>query len=281
MKKSTVLFVCSLLFPLFFLSCEDESKDPENQPSQDDLSCYVQKLTFDGDVNIFHYSDDNKIQTVTYPDEPSLYTKFEYNEAGQTVAFKYFDNDVVEDYDTLIYRPDGKLDRIEYYFNGEKTFHPMRKLFMPKHFTGKQSSLISQIKYEYTEGELSKTSYYTSEGELIWFTEIETDEKGNVVKETYYSSFTDPAFYKNGTAEMSYDDKNHPFSIFGLVYYEMSFINNALSITEKDFDSDGSIIETYLTELSYEYNENNYPVKSYLSYEGEAELYEEMEYYCE
>ncbi len=118
---------------------------------------------------------------------------------------------------------------------------------------GEKGRIVNQVFY--SEGEPSGRIVYTY------------DESGNVSKEEQYYGAA-----LSSTRLYEYDNKHNPFAVFGHLLTPGIYTNENNIIKETFIlanNTDPNIETVHVTESTYEYNDQNYPVakNGYISYE--------------
>lgn len=247
---------------LVFSACTDDTVDPNTGGgSTTEKTCKLTKTSDeDGDV-VYTYDGDNLVKVV----EPDGYT-YDYNYVSGQLT-EIVESDGSDTYTYKIAYTDGKVSRVDMYsgadldgyynvkWNADGTLQ-----MVDEYITDDPKDLLySSLEYTYKNGRLEKIkeiSDANDDGELN-----ETDD--------------DVLFYNI----LVVDDKKNPF--YGLPTYLIDF-TDVLSMTKNNvnamtLESQGVAIPISVT---YEYNENNYPVKSNVYAFGDSTVVN-MTYMCE
>lgn len=279
MKKTISYFVTVLLSFIILVSC-DNDKD-KNEVKAIENVCYLSQISISNDTIVYNYNEKNVLESIASLVRPNFRVDLEYHSDGKILAYRYFDGNIETEYDSISYTEEGLVSEINYYYINSKSSHPLRNVICGKYSINKGTELYSRISYEYSNGIISRYNYFNEANQLSSYIDVELDAKGNIITESYHSFYSEPSFFKRSTNEFKYDNKHHPLKPAGLVQSNASYINNQKEIIHKDFDENGNETHNYIVTLEYDYNENDYPLKSYMTTDSiVGEVNGTMEYIC-
>ena len=272
MKAVTSILVAVLLSSVFF-SCEEDyvpiventdipliSRIRSLSDTATEYEYNAENLVIEERSKYFftkhRYNDRNQVVlTQVYSDENLLSSSWEIaQEAANRTEWVTPDNTPLTSSQTYGYSDSGILVSVNNHRRNGYTDH-------------------SELSYD-ANGRISRHTYFWEEKISVYF-DYQYDEKGNVIKTSkYWVPLTgDPIL--TFTYEFEYDDKFNPFKafnrlilpgIYGVNTNENNIIRETYTV-HADFLSS----ESHVTEFSYDYNAQGYPVKK-----GDA-LYEYKE----
>ena len=141
------------------------------------------------------------------------------------------------------------------------------KLLEIKNYVKKESGLVyaSMNSLEYNGNLIIRRNLHNKDGTITQFYTYEYDNIGNVKREEYYSYLFTESSEPKLISENSYkyDNRKNPFIIFEVLGIPGLYTNTNNRIeTNSIFHGDVPGIDKYSTSVTtYEYNQNNYPVK--------------------
>lgn len=216
----------------------------------------------------YHYDEENRVVKIDYSD--NQHTSFEYNASGNLLRIvEYYKNEVYT-YDSLVYNADNRLVKVWSYEASQYKKQGEVKLEGEFVLTGWQL-----LEYN-TDGLVNKTVTYNADGAKDSYTEYEYDGAGNMVKESYHWANYEGEILENQCMAYTYkyDDRNNIYKGLNIpvIWDKETYVNNKTAVKREDYEHD-EISEWANT---YEYNEENYPVKVTF-YDGDYELIEYQE----
>jgi len=244
------------------------------------VSC--EKEEFDGVQNIEIYAIRSEVN------DGKTTTKFIYNSIGKIAEKEglYF-------YNRYSYNNDGRLIKLESAmdpsmlsssFHIERTelmtsqnctitgyrifkYDQAEKLIEIKNYFKKEGDFVytSMNSLEYNGDLIVRRNLHNEEGTVTQFNTYEYDNNGNVEREKYYSYLFTEVSEPRIISETSYkyDNKKNPFTVFKALGNPGLYTNtNNIIETNSILHEDVPGIDKYRTgKTTYEYNQENYPVK--------------------
>ena len=168
-------------------------------------------------------------------------------------------NSTINSYELFKYDYKGQLSKTEYY-------HKM---------TGKKFELRSMNSYEYKGALIVKENLHDPKGKITQYREYTYDNRGNVVKEKYYSNNETSKPELVSEISYQYDNYKNPFRILSIVGHPGFYTNvNNIIETSSILYLDVPGIDKYSSsKQTYKYNTKGYPVKL-ITQDGSEEEYE-------
>lgn len=230
--------------------------------------------TFNRETYTFRYDDKNRLSGLIY--------KNPLNEAYTTI---FYENDKIIK-DTICSYSFGKTKRVvrtvQDYFYDDKGRFIRKELYLLD--SAQNRKLMGYIEYKYgSDGKLSGIWDMNAKKEIMQFTDVFYDDKGNIKKKiSKYGSYTDS--YINNEVIL-YDDKKNPLyevlsaSSYFLIntnpafnFFDYSWNlskNNIKSVSVKILLNDELLKKEDYT-IGYEYDEQGYPTKRTMSWTRET-----------
>ena len=264
MKKIASVFFISCIF----LSCE---KDKQLIIENTDIPLLSKVLT--GGVTNMEYSY-NGANLVTEEKSKFTYTKHSYNDNNLLTSSDFYMDPAMFSSDWSVV--EASMNRKEW-VNPDNTARSLTKGF--EYDSNEQ---LTRITYSRPSVNNSEYSQYTLENDRIsrqtmywqnaisFYIDYIYDEKGNLIKESkYYVPSTGIAELWT-TTEYMFDNMHNPFQAFKRLMTPSKF-TNPNNITKETytiyFEVDQWTQKVSITNNSYEYNDNGFPIKV----NGEAE----------
>lgn len=267
MKNTILKFTGSLLIVSALISCDKDTVDPVVEELLETPSCKVTSIN--GESFYQGTSEYTDLSTITYnadgyPDKWTFdggwYVTFVYN--GGKLS-KLIESDGVDSHETtyewngdkIAKRVDAygdEIDEYRYEYNGDK----VSKIVNWDNYSG--TVMGEMVEYGYDEftwtGEnITKKIYFYNDfsGGRVEF--IKKKKKRN-----FLSYGRAEGFIEDGTSTYTYDTKLNPLQFLGYIFGEDDLMgaNNVLTHTYTYGTS------TYFSSFTYEYNANDFPVKS-------------------
>jgi hypothetical protein len=263
MKTYQKYFLPVFLF-IILSSCSDEEIDPfENTFGNKQIKAEViggettSKYLYNSEGNIsemqsyYFYSryiyEDGRLLKIETAADPSLLSSISSTHNTELMTSN---NCTISRYQVFKYDQKRRLVRIENYFdknsNGDFTYTSMRS-------------------FEYDGNFISKRNLHNELGEITQFHMFEYDKNDNVSNEKYYSNLhtTDAKPKLISEHIYKYDTKRNPFTIFRSIGDPGLYTNtnNIVKVHSVNHGNTPGIPEETISETSYEYNSDDYPVK--------------------
>ncbi len=256
------LFYIILLFSTIFWSCEKEKSmtiENTNVP-------LISKVFIGGEL----YKDYSYNEANLVSEEKSKfhYSKHTYNYKNQVIASDfYWDNSIFSSNSRVLetamnreewVNPNNTTKSISHEFIYNKEGQLIRKLYI------RPSSNISDFtEFLYENGQIIRiTGYYNNSRSS--YTDYLYDENGNIYKQLKYTVSTSSVIELTTTTEFEYDNMKNPFLSFKRLMTPGIYTNQNNIIKETytiHFEVDPSIEKVQITENSYEYNNEGYPIR--------------------
>jgi hypothetical protein len=258
MKKILLMVV----FSLILISCEKERQLIVENTGMPLLS---KVLVAGVSSNEYSYTEANLIN-----EEKSkfFYTKHNYNDRNQLTSSEFYvDPAVFSSSSTVI---EASMNRKVWVnpFNTEKNLtvtyeYNDNEQLTRSTYTRTSVSTSEYSEYTYESDRISRQTMYWN-NVLSNYIDYLYDEKGNLIKESkYYVPSTGIAELWT-TTEYEYDNLNNPFQAFSRLMTPGKFTNPNNIIKETytyHFEVDPETQDVQITNTTYEYNSNGYPVK--------------------
>lgn len=258
MKKIALVFIVSC----FFFSCEKEKQlIIENK----DIPL-ISKVLIGGEIYM-EYSY-NSANLVNEEKSKFHYTKHTYNDLNQLVKSDiYWDISLASSDLSVIeaamnrkewVNPDNTPKSISHSLEYNSNGQLIRKSYIRPSVN---SNEFVEFLYE-NDRIIRSTGYYNNS--KSGYTDYKYDEKGNISKQTIYITSSTGIAELSTTTEYEYDNMQNPYQSFKRLTNPGVF-TNPNNITKEtytlNFDVDPSTEKVQITENSYEYNDNGYPIK--------------------
>lgn len=206
----------------------------------------VEDYFYDSDYFLLKYegSDNSKMEC-------------EYNN-NLLIKLSYFDIDGLTNYFTFEYNSNNRIETKSYYNDLNSS------TFVKK----------SWQTFFYEGDKIIKIENYRLDGTLKGYNEYDYDANNNMIKNTRYNINADGTNYKIYESSYTFDDKNYIFNNITSKWEPRDFNkNNYLTNAWVFYDEYGNTTTSFETTYTYDYNEDNYPVKrtrdgeDYIEYE--------------
>jgi hypothetical protein len=262
MKKHLKYFSYALIALFFASSCSKDEFESNFSTDNDFIKSEISNNTIvtnykynnNGKIaeaeGIYSYSrylydsEDKLIKIETAADESIFSSSLPVEKTELMTA----QNSAINSYRILKYDENGELLEMENYFKMEDKFE-----------------LKSMQSFEFVNEKIAKRNLHNENGEITQFNVYEYDINGNVKNEKYYSFlFTESAEPKLiSEISFEFDDKKNPFKIFSELgnpglYTNPNSIIETITIRHEDIPG---FDRMSASSTSYEYNQNNYPIK--------------------
>lgn len=256
------LFYIILLFSIIFYSCEKEdSITVENTDVP-----LISKVFIGGEL----YKDYSYNEANLVIEEKSKfhYSKHTYNHRNQLIASDfYWDNSIFSSnshvLETAMNReewvdPSNTPKSISHEFNYNKEGQLTRKFYIHP-----SSDVSDYTEFLYENDQITRITGYHNNSRAS-YTDYLYDENGNIHKELKYLISETGLIELATTTEFEYDNMKNPFLSFKRLLTPGIFTNQN-NITKEiytlHFDVDPSIEKVQISENSYEYNDDGYPIR--------------------
>jgi len=260
MKKIVLLFFLSIIF----FSCE---KDAQLIVENNDIPLISMVLISGESFIEYSYNDGNLL---TEEKSKFTYTKHNYNDKNLlTTSEFYVDPAIFSSSNPATDRkewvnPDNTAKSLTQTFEYNDDGHLARKTYTRPSVTDSEYS-----EFTFENDRISRQTMYWH-NVMSFYIDYIYDEKGNLTKESKYHVPSTGIAELWTTTEYEYDDMHNPFQAFKRLITPSKF-TNPNNITKETysiyFEVDQWIQNPQITNNTYEYNENGYPIKV----NGEAE----------
>lgn len=267
--KQIRIFLLSTVF-LFLISCGDESGlRPEFQTD----GTLLKEVKIEGET--WYKYTYNDVGLVFEEKSKFHYSKYEYNSQNQLIhSDHYWDERIIS---SSSYVLEEAMQRTEW-VNPENTERDTYTTLNYSRSGQLEKSVTYRTNSNYTsfstftynsKGQVKRrTSYH--ENKASAYDEYYYDATGNLVKKERYNIISAGNTQLSTTTEYEFDKKNNPYYSFrGLMIPGQN--TNRNNITKETytlhFEVDDFIEPIQITEYSYEYNSDGYPVKRNDSFE--------------
>jgi len=258
MKPTIQYFL--LILSIILISCEKENEPPidnENIP-------LLWKEIYSNDLYIeYTYNNANLLHERK---SKWSYTCYTYNDNHQLISYDCYDDMRIasSDWATL----QAAMNRTDW-VTPENTEISVRGTYFYKHnkltkitVNRFHNGTSGYVTFDYNiNGRISKKTFY-SENQPSGFHEYSYDEIGNLILVTRkYLVNENPVV--RVTEQYEYDDKNNPYKVFKRLLQpgENTNENNIVKKTMTLFFDSPGVDSIQITEFTYEYNVQDYPIK--------------------
>jgi hypothetical protein len=268
LKKVVVVFCLGLLV---FVSACDKTNDNESHTLISIITYLVDSIT--DEVVTFEYDSQKRLNLYTVKNGKSEYRS------------------------QITYSVDGKLFQQLNIINGieiERTSFTFTDTSITEEYFDKSENNVwiplgqKQVHFLNSDGQIVKEQNYYNSG-IGWEARdynLLTWTNGNVEKyetwlsgarkksvlsflnrrlnsQVYNSGLKSTSDYKYLSVSLAYDDKNNPYSAFGIIAGTNGFIRN--NVIKETFSKEGQAES--IVNYSYEYDDSNYPIKIIATWE--------------
>jgi hypothetical protein len=254
------LFFLSLIACSILLSCEKEKElpaDNENTP-------LLWKEIFTDDL-YFEYTY-NEANLLYERKTKWSYTSYSYNEDHQLVSYDMYDDLRIlsSNWETV----QAAMNRTDWVtpentnISGRGTYSYNHNKLTRITVTQLPGGFTSYVTFDYdNQGRISKKTFYY-DNQPGGFLEYSYDERGNLILVTHYD-LVNGSPVVSITEQYEFDDRNNPFKVFNrlLLPGENTNENNIVKKTMTLFFDAPGVDSIQVTESTYEYNSQDYPVK--------------------
>lgn len=251
-----------ILFSVLFLSSCEEEKQPSVENTDIPL---ISQVLFDGTLSCeYTYTNANLL----FEEKSKLhYTRHNYNNQNLLSSSEFYmdlgmassDSRVVEESMNRIewVNPKNTAKNLTQKYEYDLSGQIARKIYLR---TSSTSSEYIEFTIE-NDRIIRQTMYY--ENKLTFYTEYDYDEKGNLIKESkFYVPSTGPEELWT-TTEYEFDNMHNPFRAFKRLL-RPGEDTNPNNITKETytihFEVDQHTQKVQVTENTYQYNDEGYPV---------------------
>jgi hypothetical protein len=258
MKKLAFAF----FFSLIFFSCE---KDKQFIIENTDIPL-ISKVLIGGEIYMeYSYNDAN---LVIEEKNKFHYAKHTYNDNNQLITSDfYWDMRIASSNSSVLeaamnrkewVNPDNTPKSISHVLEYNSMKHIIRKSFIRP--SGNNSDYME---FQYENDRIVRTTGYNNNS-ISGYTDYLYDIAGNIIKQTKYFISSTGIAELSTTTEYEYDNMHNPYQSFKRLITPGVY-TNPNNITKEtytlNFDVDPSIEKVQITEYTYEYNANGYPIK--------------------
>ncbi len=258
MKKLAFAFFISLLL----FSCE---KDKQSVIENKDIPL-ISKVLIGGEIYMeYSYNDEN---LVTEEKNKFHYAKHTYNDINQLITSDfYWDMRIASSNSRVL---EEAMNRKEW-VNPENTpksishkfeYNSKEQLFR-KSFIRPSGDNSDVVEFKYENDRIVRITGFNNNS-ISGYTDYQYDEYGNVIRQTKYMVSSSGNAELTTTTEYEYDNKHNPYQSFKRLITP-GIYTNPNNITKETytihFEVDPSIEKVQITERTYEYNANGYPIK--------------------
>ena len=256
------LFYIILFFSTIFFSCEKEKSIIIENTDLPLLS----KVLIGGEL--YKEYSYNQANLVSEEKSKFHYSKHNYNDRNQLIVSDfYWDISIASSNSRILeaamnreewVNPGNTPKSISHEFMYNKEGQLIRKAYI------RPSSNISDYsEFLYEDGRIVKTSGY-HDNLISGYTDYIYDENGNIHEQIKYSVSPTGVVELTTSTEFEYDTMKNPYLSFKRLMTPGIYTNQNNIIKETNtihFEVDASIEKVQITENSYEYNEEGYPVR--------------------
>ncbi len=245
---------------MILLSCEKE-KEPQIENENIPL---LSKELYSDDL-YFEYTY-NEVNLLKERKTKWSYTSYSYNDDNQLVSYDMYEDLRIasSDWETA----QQAMNRTDWVtpenteISGRGTYSYSHDKLTKVTVTRLPSGGNTYVTFEYDEnGRIGKKVFYYR-NQPNSFIEYSYDEKGNLILETH-KDIVDGNPVISITEEYEFDDKNNPYKVFKrlLLPGEYTNENNIVKKTMTLFFDVYGVDKVQVTESTYEYNLQGYPIK--------------------
>ena len=264
MKKLLLILSCTLIF----ISCE---KDKESIIENTDIPL-ISKVLIGGEIYMeYTYNDENLL---TEEKSKFHYSGHFYNNNNQLIKSDfYWDMRIASSSSSVL---EEAMNRIEWVspentpksISHRYTYNSEEQLFR-KSFVRPSGDNSDFMEFKYENDRIVRATGFNNNS-ISGYTDYLYDEFGNVISQAKYTVSSFGIEELSTTTEYEYDNMHNPYRSFRRLMTPGTY-TNPNNITKEtytlNFDVDPSIEKVQITEYTYEYNTNGYPIKV----NGEAE----------
>jgi hypothetical protein len=254
------LFYISLIVCTSLFSCEKEKEIPVDNENMPLLwkEIYADDLYFEYTYNEANLLYERKTKW--------SYTSYSYNDDHQLVSYDMYDDWRMASSDWATVQ--ASLNRTDWVtpenteISGRGTYSYNHNKLTKITVTRLPGGTANYVMFDYDKnGRISKKTYF-SNNQPSGFLEYEYDERGNLFLVTH-KDFVNGSPVVSVTEQYEFDDKNNPYKAFKLLLQpgEYTNENNIIKKTMTLFFDAPGVDKIQVTESTYEYNLQDYPVK--------------------
>jgi len=255
----------SLLLLTTFIGCDKNEKDKQLIIENTDIPL-ISTVLIGGEIYMeYTYNDEN---LVTEEKSKFHYSRHFYNNNNQLITSDfYWDMRIASSNSSVLeaamnrkewVSPENTPKSISHKFEYNSKEQLFRKSFIRP---SENNSDFMEFQYE-NDRIVRTTGYYNNS--ISGYTDYEYDEYGNVIRQTKYMVSSSGIPELRTTTEYEYDNMHNPYQSFRRLMTP-GIYTNPNNITKEtytlNFDVDPSIEKVQITEYTYEYNANGYPIK--------------------
>jgi hypothetical protein len=255
-KLLFVLFIGIVLSTAYSCSKDDDNKDDDGGGSASPKTCYIKQETEkDGTYYKYEYNSHHKvIKDVEYNKSGTVisHTDYTYNNDGKISKEEDYDGSTLNMKYEYLYNAQGKISKVDYY---EEQGGTLQKIWYYEYtFTGDDlTKVVKKVEYSGQTIEAEKYEFTYSGGNIVSEKDYEFDLSSLSLELTY-------------STEYEYDNKINPYKGIGLDYivaYPMFLFISKANFTKLTMkDDQGVVVKDFSSNVTYEYNDNNYPTKA-------------------
>jgi hypothetical protein len=201
------------------------------------------------------------------------YTCYTYNEDHQLISYDMYDDKRIASSDWATVQ--AAMNRTDWVtpenteISGRGTYYYDHNQLTKITVTQLPSGTSRYVTFDYNNGRISKKTFY-SDNQPITFLEYNYDEKGNLILITH-KDLVNGNPVVSITEQYEYDNKNNPYKSFKRLLQpgENTNENNIVKKTMTLFFNAPGVDKIQVSENTYEYNLQDYPIKrnNIVSYE--------------
>ena len=235
--KSIIYLLAFVLFTMVLTSCEEENSEPK------DKKLVPVKITYYGEdysgEEIYTYNNTNKLIKIAKGGDSTI---IEYDPEGKLVKMTEYEESQLWSYDIYEYNSLNQIIKIQAYdYEGD-------------------ARNLSMYNYD-SNGNIIDVTEYGTYSSIDSYFAFSYDNNGNMISKNYYlansSGIISSTPYEEWT--YTYDDKNHILKFVSLPFFDETNINNVIQRNLTEHDEGDTYYQRY--NLTYGYNEDNYPIE--------------------
>jgi len=259
MRKS--IFI--IIFSLFLFSCEKEK--PLLIIENTDIPLIIRVLDNDQVYRVFSYNGSNLLSE----DRTKFtYIKYNYNENNQLISSDFYVDPAMFSSSSSVIEnayareewisPDNTEKSLTQSFNYDTDGKLIKQIYTRPSVSNSEYS-----EFMWNDGRISRRTMYYKD-EISGYIDYLYDDKGNLTKESKYYVPSNGDTVLQTTTEYEYDNMKNPFRVFKRLINPGKYtnLNNIIKRTYTiHFEVDEWTQKIQVTHNSYEYDDNDYPVK--------------------
>ena len=261
MKNIALLIV----FSVIFFSCEKDKIDKQLIIENTDIPL-ISKVLIGGEIYMeYSYNDAN---LVIEEKNKFHYAKHTYDDINQLITSDFYWDMRIASSDSRVI--EAAMNRKEW-VNPENTpksiSHALeynsKGQLIRKSYIRPSSNIPDYQKFLYENDRIVRATGYNNNS-ISGYTDYTYDDNGNIIKQAKYFISSTGIAELSTTTEYEYDNNHNPYQSFKRLT-TLGVYSNPNNITKETytiyFEVDQWTQKVQITENSYEYNDNGYPVK--------------------